>query len=57
MKVKIEMTVEVNPTAWANEYGLDPSYLKGIREDVRNYFINGVHESPLGQTGQIQVIR
>jgi hypothetical protein len=36
------MTVDVDPEAWAEEYGLDPSDKTAIRQDVQNYCVNGV---------------
>jgi hypothetical protein len=47
MKVRVNMTVEIDPEVWAIEYGLDPNDKKAIREDVKNYIINGIHEAPV----------
>jgi hypothetical protein len=54
VKVRIEMTVEVDVGAWALEYGIEPG---DVREDVRNYIINGVAECPLGQSGDLKVVK
>lgn len=35
MKVRIVQVVEVDPKAWAKEYGLDE---KEVRQDVKAYF-------------------
>lgn len=57
MRVRIEMTVEVDPEVWATEYCLAADNKRAVADDVRNYYINSVHESPVGQLGGIQVIR
>lgn len=57
MRVRIVMTVEVDPEVWAYEYGLDPSLKREIAEDVRNYFVNGVQECPVAQSDGIKVVR
>jgi hypothetical protein len=35
MKIKIVQTVEIDPEAWAKEFGIDQS---AVREDVQSYF-------------------
>jgi hypothetical protein len=35
MKVQIKVTVEVDPTEWAEEFGCER---REVREDVRRYF-------------------
>lgn len=37
MRVRLTVTVEVDPAEWAAEYGTDSS-AKAVREDVRTYF-------------------
>ena len=40
MKIKIVQTVEIDPAAWAVEFGLDPATLPAIKRDVESYFDN-----------------
>ena len=35
MKIKIEMTVDIDPADWELNYGIDAKDAKAIREDVR----------------------
>ena len=39
MKIKIDMTVEVDPDAWALEWGI-ASDAATVREDVRDYVLD-----------------
>jgi hypothetical protein len=41
MKVRIVLTVDVDPEAWANEYGVDRSE---VREDVKRYVGTSMHD-------------
>ena len=41
MKIKIQFTINVDPEAWANEYGID---LDDVREDVKRYIENHSRE-------------
>lgn len=43
MKVRLTVTVEVDPSAWADEYGCERSE---VREDVRSYFTDGIGQFP-----------
>lgn len=47
MKVRITTTVEVDPDAWAADFGVDR---KEVRDDVRAYFSNWIqgHVDSLG---------
>ena len=40
MKIRVVLTVEVDPQAWKDEYGND-----NVREDVRTYALNAVQQS------------
>ena len=42
MKIKIEITLDINPEVWTLEYGVAGA--KAIREDVRAYAVSGVTE-------------
>jgi hypothetical protein len=35
MKIRLSVIVEVDPKAWANEYGIEP---RDVRSDVKRYF-------------------
>lgn len=41
MKVRISFTLDVDPEAWANEYGVAAAE---IRQDVQTYFRIGAQE-------------
>jgi hypothetical protein len=40
MKIKVTFTVEVDPAAWSEEYGVDPDE---VRHDVQEFFANAAH--------------
>lgn len=44
MKVKIEMTVEVDVERWANEYGVES---RDVREDVKSYVCHWAENTPI----------
>lgn len=44
MKVRITVTVDINPWVWAFEYGLPADDKPAIREDVRTHLTEGVSE-------------
>lgn len=37
MKVEVKMTVNVDPEAWAANYGFNPDDKAKIRQDVKDY--------------------
>jgi hypothetical protein len=41
MKIHLSIVVEVDPKAWANEYGIEP---REVRSDVKLYFDSFVQE-------------
>ena len=43
MKVRLVVTVEVDPKAWTAEYG---SARRDVREDVKSYFTNHLSMAP-----------
>ena len=45
MKIRVEMTVEVDPNEWADQYGVEPD-AGTIRQDVRAYVQHLAFESP-----------
>lgn len=42
MKIKIEVTLDIDPEIWTLSYGVAGA--KEIREDVRAYAVNGITE-------------
>ncbi len=42
MKIKITLTVDIDPASWANEFGITPSE---VRDDVRSYAEGCVRQS------------
>lgn len=47
MKVRVTTTVDIDPEAWASEFGVDKA---DVREDVRVYF-NGIVQGTLDNIG------
>lgn len=45
MKIKISLTIEVDPQEWAAVYGTGTAAAE-VREDVKTYVQNQVWESP-----------
>jgi hypothetical protein len=43
VKVRVTLVVDVDSEAWSREYGIE---LANVREDVRNYILTGIQESP-----------
>lgn len=43
MKVRLVVTVEVDPAKWQDEYGIP---LNEVRDDVWNYFASYVYVAP-----------
>lgn len=43
MKVRIAVTVDVDPEAWAEEYGIESS---GVREDLKTWVVNAIQQCP-----------
>lgn len=54
MKVRLEVTLDVNAKAWCDEYLCDPSE---VREDVKNYFQVEIAESTPGNNGIVRVVK
>jgi phosphoribosylformimino-5-aminoimidazole carboxamide ribonucleotide (ProFAR) isomerase len=50
MKVKVSLTLDIDPQAWADTYGIDAS---AVREDVKNYAENIVL-TQFGQDGLLK---
>lgn len=53
MRVRVEMTVEVDPEAWELTYGVGK---KELREDVRTYVFGCVDNSAAGAECGLRVV-
>lgn len=53
MKIRIEMTVEVDPQAWELTYGIPADDTKQLRADVKSYLLWQVHGSAAANEGAI----
>jgi len=42
MKVRMTVTIDVDPETWSEEYGCEPFE---VRKDVRDYFTNQVFQA------------
>lgn len=43
MKIVVQVVVEVDPEAWADEYGISKSE---VRQDIKDYVLSNVQGSP-----------
>jgi hypothetical protein len=50
MKVRVVITVEVDPDAWEETYGTDR---RDLRRDVRDHVLNDIAESAAAYEGAI----
>lgn len=52
MKVSVNITLDIDPEAWATEYGVEGS--KAIREDVKQHAANSIkqHFDNVGVLGE-----
>lgn len=50
MKVRVTLTIEVDPESWDMTYGVEP---ERIRTDVREYVLNQVQGSAASDEGAI----
>lgn len=39
MRIAVQMVIEVDAEAWAEEYGIEKA---DVRQDVKNYVLNGI---------------
>jgi hypothetical protein len=44
MTIKIETTIDVDPDAWAAEFGLEGVTRQEIKQDIQTYFAGTVQE-------------
>lgn len=56
MKVRMNITVEVDPEAWERTYGVDMTDRKALREDVVRYCNGCVEDSAAANEGCLKVV-
>ena len=44
VKIRVSVEVDIDPQAWATEYGFDPSQKIAICDDVKAYVREAVHQ-------------
>jgi hypothetical protein len=54
VKVKISVTVEVNPQEWTQTYGVEGA--KEIREDVKSYIVGQIQGSAAADECSMTVV-
>jgi len=52
MKVRLVVTVDVDPAKWQDEYKVR---LSEVGDDVRRYFANHIHHTPAIQHADLEV--
>jgi hypothetical protein len=52
IKVRMTVTVELDPAEWANEFGCDTDE---VRQDVRDYFANQIGQAPAIEEASLTV--
>lgn len=55
MRVKIELTVEVNTVAWAETYGVEFNRA-AIRQDVKSYVAGLIDDSAAASECELKVV-
>lgn len=46
-KVRFTATIEIDPEAWALEYGMDAQDVRAIEKDVRDAILNAIQQMPV----------
>ena len=46
-KVRFTATIEIDPQAWADAYGMDPKGVRAIQDDVRQAIVNLIQQMPV----------
>ncbi len=54
MKVRVTITVEVDPEIWTLEYGVNST--AEIRDDVKTYVVVAVRDSAASEVGAFEVL-
>lgn len=57
IKVRVSMTIEVDPEIWELEYGDDPADKAALRETVRAYAQQQVAGSAAADSGAIRSVQ
>lgn len=52
VKVRLTVTVEVDPSEWSDVYGCERGE---VREDVRSYFTDGISQFPAIEDASLTV--
>jgi hypothetical protein len=55
MRVRVTVIVDVDPVQWAHEYNMVDTAAKTVREDVKEYVLNGVRDTYASQSGLLTV--
>lgn len=53
MKVRITLTLDIDPEVWGLEYGAAP---EDMRDDVRSYVLDAIQQSAAGDSGAIREV-
>lgn len=53
MKIKVSITVEIDPADWTQAFGVDGA--AAIREDVKAYIGDGVSQGGVFGTGEVSL--
>jgi hypothetical protein len=57
MKVRMTITVEVDPETWEQNYGIDKADRKRLRQDVEAYCFSCVADSEAAINGSMEAVR
>ncbi len=55
MRIRIPLSVEVDPSAWTAEYGDQGA--RDIRESVKSYIQTAIQQSAAGEAGAIKEVK
>jgi len=55
MKVRVAITVDVDPDAWEREYGIDKTDRTTLRDDVRSYYLSVAQDAYPTTAGLVTV--
>lgn len=57
MKVRVTLSLDIDPESWSLAYGTNPRDLAALREDVRSYVLNDIQNAPPVEEGGITDVR
>lgn len=46
MKITVSYTLDVDRSAWSEEFGIDPLSGAAVRADVQRYFMTHIQDAP-----------